>query len=278
MRSFRQRLTPAMAAIMGLLTAASLLAAIQLFLVDLPAAAAAVLLVGGALVLLAWKVQATSVMTQELKRRLAALSQQVPAPATDAAPSAPVVTAPIAGAPIVTAPVVTALAELTDALPAPSTPAHGPSRQLFVALHGDGSQPNGRAIALVGSSALASRLAAHGPVQRLHPLLSADELECARASALVVEEDAMGLGPWTGALAPHGAALLAELRESITWVQGNRDFVYVLPATGSRQPSAAALRFGTIVLDGPALAAHAHDAPPSLLRTLAAHQREAASL
>lgn len=266
MRSFRQKLTPAIAAIMGLLSAATLLAAIQLFLVDLPAAAAAVLLVGGALVLLAWKVQATSVMTQELKRRLAALSQmtqQVQAPATDVVPAEPVVPAPV---------------QQIDTPPAPSPLIESPSQRLFVALHGDGSQPVGRAIAVVGSYALASRLAAHGPVQRLHPLLSTDELECARASALVVEEDAMGLGPWAGALAPHGAALLAELRESITWVQGNGDFAYVLPATGSRQPSAAALRVGTIVLDGPALAGHTPDAPPSLLRTLAAHRREVGSL
>lgn len=264
MRLFRQKLTPAIAAITGLLSAATLLAAIQLFLVDLPAAAVAALLVGGALVLLAWKVQATSVMTQELKRRLAALSQ-----VAQVTPPAPVVpTEPVAPAP---------LAQI-DSQPAPSPLQETPSQRLLVALHGDGSQPAGGAVAVVGSDALASHLAAHGPVQRLHPLLSVDEITCARPSALVVEEDAMVLGAWAGALAPHGAALLAELRESIHRVQSNGNFAYVLPATGSRQPSTAALRVGTIVLDNPALAAHTPDAPPSLVRTLAAYRREVAPL
>ncbi len=127
--------------------------------------------------------------------------------------------------------------------------------RLFAATHGFGapdvSNVTARSVALVGSNALAERLAAHFTVQRLHPRLSRAELEHARPTTLIVEEDALDSGPWAGALDPHGSSLLSELQMAQSWMSRHAGVNYVLPATNRTHAAAPILYEDAVVLREP---------------------------
>lgn len=118
--------------------------------------------------------------------------------------------------------------------------------RLFVATQ----RPGGRAIALVGSQQLEQVVGAHGTVTRLHPGMSAAEVDAASPQVLIVDEDALCQPPWTGAVEAHGAKLLLELRVAMAALRRAEGLIYVLKATNTPGPAAPALRADTTVIDG----------------------------
>lgn len=146
--------------------------------------------------------------------------------------------------------------------------------RLFAATNGFGapevSNVAGRTIALVGSDALFERLSAHFILQRLHPRLSDAELEHARPSTLIVEEDALVLGPWSGTLEPQGFSLLSELLAAQAWIRQNAGLNYVLPAAKSRA-SIPTLRAEAVVIEESMSTKDA--GPPALIEVFMNHMR-----
>lgn len=291
--ALRKQLTPLMTVTILLIGAASLAAAVQFFLLDLPAAALAAVLAGAGVALLAWKIQVTSLTGKTLERQLKLLAA---ARTAAAAPHPPITAAPVVPTAPVTAPAPPERS-LEDKLrvvgtytPPPNVQTTGgPGRlaagvaadpdapfRLFAATHGFGAPPasltSSRAIALIGSGHLAETLGAHGSVYRLHPSLTAAELEHARPSALVVEEDALNSGPWCGALDPHGAKLLLEIRVAMAWMRRHTGAIYVVTSTGRAAVSAAAMRADTILIDDDFTLRQADGGPASLATVLAAHR------
>lgn len=291
LRALKKQLTPLIALTMTLIGAASIAAALQLFLLGLPAAGVSALLAGAGLVLLTWKIQVTSVTSKELQRQFKVASL----PRTAAAPVAAAVV-PAAAPPVAVAAVQPAaqpdIAEKLRRIGTYSPPLGGPTGsgrsaagvapdpdsafKLFAATHGMGapaaSVSSPRAIALVGSDELAAVLEGYGSVYRLHPSLSAAEMEHARPVTLVVEEDALNSGPWTGALEPQGARLLLELRVAMAWMRRNTGAIYVVSATGRTGATAAAMRSDTIIIDDDFHAQLKPGGPQSLAAVLATHR------
>lgn len=145
--------------------------------------------------------------------------------------------------------------------------------RLFAATNGFGapdiSNVTGRTIALVGSDALTEQLAPDFVVQRLHPHLSSAELEHARPSTLVVEEDALSKGPWAGALEPQGSSLLSELLTAQAWIREHAGITYILPAA-ERTPCAAAPLWAEAVVIHERLTLH-ESGPAALMDALLRH-------
>ncbi|GAB3813176.1 hypothetical protein GCM10028820_07480 [Tessaracoccus terricola] len=278
-----RRVTPVVAATMLLVLAAAALGGVQLLLLDLPLAGLAVCLVGVAVVVLTWKLQVTASTAKDVQRRLKLLAHQldrpVPAPPkpAPAPPAEPVrtVAEKLTEVGTFTAERSVATDSTGRVAAATTTDADAPFR-LFAATNGMGapevSPVTRNAIALVGSDALAAHLAAHGTVHRLHPSMSAAELEYSRPTSLVIEEDSLASGPWAGALDPHGASLLLELRVAMAWMRRNTGSIYVLPATGIRGVAADALRADTNVIDEALVEAQGPDPAPSLLTGLHAYR------
>lgn len=277
-----RRLSPVILGTLGLLALAGVLGGLQLILLGLPLGAAAVLLLAAALGALTLKVHTSSLTGKAVERRvkllagtvatLAAARPSTPpaAPAVNAAPE-PISAEKLRSIGTYTAsPSTTGVAKGRQAAATTGDP--DAAFRLFAATHGAGNPDvtatSRRAIAVVGSEALAAALAAIGEVHRLHPGISAAELEHAQPAALVIEEDALSAGPWIGSLDPQGAQRLLELRVAMAWMRRNTGSIFVLPTSGAKPMAADAMRADTTLVDADFVAAQL-DAPPSLLRTLA---------
>ncbi len=288
-----KQITPVLAVTGLALGLGTVLISVELFLQELPIAAVGVLLLGFAAAMQAWKQQATITILHGVRRRIAQLFTSGSTAARPAPPTTP---------PAPPAAPTPALAPAPASRPEPDTASklrqigtwtppktsysatHGRNAasvtsdpdapfRLFAATSGFGapevSNVTRRAIALVGSDTMAERLSPHFTVQRLHPRLSAAELEHARPTTLIIEEDALSTGPWAGALEPHGSALLMELRVAQAWMRRNAGINYVLPATRAAHIAAPALRADTIVLEEPL--PHAQTGNVTLIDTLLQH-------
>lgn len=279
-----RRLTPVILATLGLLALAGATGALQLLLIGFPLAAVAVLLVAAALAALTLKLHATSLTAKAVERHVKLLAGAVATiRATPTAPPAPPPATAVDPEPTPAeklrsidtyTPQPTASGVVKGRQAASTAPDPDAPFRLFSATHGAGNPDvtatSQRAIAVVGSDALAAALAPIGQVHRLHPGISAAELEHARPAALVVEEDAFSSGSWVGSLEPQGAQRLLELRVAMAWMRRNTGSIFVLPASGPKPMAADAMRADTTLVDEEFLASQA-DAPPSLLRTLAGY-------
>ncbi|MCC2594540.1 hypothetical protein LKO27_14130 [Tessaracoccus sp. OS52] len=283
-----RKLSKVMVATIMLIALAVALAAVQLMLLAMPLAAAAVVALGGAIAVMAFKVHVSSATSRSVERRVKLLTtaRSVPSAAPVVNPPAPVGSATPAPPPAPTrttaeklrtvgtyTPQKVAAESTAGRVAASVTPDPDAPYRLFAATHGmgnpDTSAVSRRVLALVGSDRLAAVLADAGDVHRLHPGVSAAEIEHAQPSALIIEEDALNSGPWVGAVDPHGSKLLLELRVAMAWMRRNSGSIFVIPATGAQGLAATAMRADTITIDREFIASLSPEDPPSLYRTLA---------
>lgn len=252
MRRIRGSLTPVQAVALGSIAVAGLLLCIDVGVAGRPfAAVASVLATIGALAL-AWNLMRTGTMVRAMRRDLTQLAAtQVAQPVPPPRPPEPVAPAAPVAEP--------------DQEPDRSQSELLAARRLLNATAGPTT------IAMIGSPALAAAVEQRASVQRLHPGMSAAELERARPQALVVEEDALDLTPWAGTTQAHGSALLLELRAAMAAVEAEGGSCYVIASTGQPGPASSGLRSGATVVDqgSPTHAGH------WLVAVLAAHRAAA---